>query len=46
MKKKRTQYTKYREKLERLLKVCDMGYFSFIEDDVFNEYGNYFLKTI
>ena len=39
-------YTKYHEKMECLIKECDMGGFSFVDDRMFDEYGAYFLKTI
>lgn len=44
--KNRTQYTKYHDKMKKLIKECNMGDFSFVEDRTFDEYGEYFLKTI
>ena len=41
MGEKRTQYTKYYEKMKRLVKECNMGDFSFVEDRTFDEYGEY-----
>lgn len=46
MKNKRTQYTKYHEKMKKLMEECNMGGFSFVEDSIFDKYGKYFLKTV
>ncbi len=46
MNSKRTIYTKYHEKMERLLKTCKSGSFSLVGDDIFEEFSTYFLKTV
>ena len=46
MNSKRTIYTKYHEKMERLLKTCKSGSSSFVGDDIFKEFSTYFLKTV
>lgn len=46
MSSKRTIYTKYHEKMERLLKTCKSGSFSFVGDDIFERFSTYFLKTV
>ena len=43
---RRTVYTKYHEKMKKLLKDCDCGTFTFVPDSVFNDYGNYLMKTV
>ena len=46
MDSKRTIYTKYHEKMERLLKNCKTGVCSFIPDETFGEFSTYFSKTV
>lgn len=46
MKNNRTQYTKYHEKMEKLIAENKEGDFCFIPDEVFDAYGEYFIKTI
>lgn len=43
---KRTIYTKYKEKMNRLIKASDMGHFTFFDDSSFSEFSQYFKKTI
>ena len=42
----RTIYAKYHEKMARLIHGCSMGTFSFVPDSVFDEYADYFTKTV
>lgn len=46
MSNNRTIYSKYHEKMQRLLKTCDMGQFMFVPDSAFDEFSAYFVKTI
>ena len=42
----RTQYTKYHDKMKYLIKDCLQVNYGLIEDSVFVDFENYFLKTI
>lgn len=46
MKNGRTMYAKYHEKMKRLIDEGRIGESSFVEDRAFEEYGEYFSRTI
>lgn len=46
MEPKKAIYAKYRRKMNELLKACKMGDYSFVPDEIFDDFSTYFLKTV
>ena len=42
----RTIYTKYREKMKKIISDNDMGNFTFIPDTAFEEFSKYFITRL